>query len=1600
MLKQKLEEMVKTKGETYIDFSRRLLCLAREIDSRMSDGEIYRYTIGALKRDPNFPYLRFERNITELNDKLKRLDESEIALKGTPKGTTPAFRQESKSSTFVDTKRNFVPADNTRSQEIKGPNLQQRPNNPRNYSNMECMNCGELGHFFKYCRKKPLDMDKIRQKLDERKRQRSGDYWKPADTTGPIREFKPLHEMTDEEYAEYERVIYGVEDGDFDDYPRDGVETEEILSNSAQTNAKNNMLTVELKQTNNPYCRSVKGVESPVITVDLNGKKVEGLLDTGATFSIISEELGKQLRATRIAWDRPRLTTVTNEVCTPRWMFKDLRFTQLGKTITLSVGIMSRISNKLILGMDYINKIGLFIDTPRCIVGLSEQYNLKIQSYIRQILDQKQQISDQKQMIIDQNKESMKLTADKVDLMDQRMKEALESCAQTKQLVQDIISERRKNENVLKVTQTQDIKEGIKNASMNSLSISEDQTFGPFMNGLTEDIFVRNRPKKIIPKVHKEVIFPAGERKLVLFNLLDQIEPGNYLTKTLISARNIGWSVEKGVLNADKIHFRVWVQNKSSRPKILKCGDTVFAMKKIDSETIDLNWPKESKKSKKNRRRKRANLNSTQQSYDSFDRQIWERINRVPSAEKTFLTENECKLPDNDPYFIDNLDEESYKRWDVCDKMTPKQKFMFHKLLVKYRQCFAFKGDPLGQISVWEHRIDTGDHPPIKQNPYRTSELQKKQIQECVNEMMEKGAIVPCVSSWASPVTLVLKRDGSIRFCIDYRKLNAITKDDLYPIPRLDEPLTLMRGSKHFSVMDCDNCYWQIPLESESQEKTTFTCHLGTFMFKVMPFGLKSAPASCVRAMDRIFCEENRRISFIYMDDLICFSGTVEEHIRRLSILFERMVETGLKLKAKKCTFAYESVNYLGHTITVDGINPDKSRLEALTNSPTPKSVDDIRSFLGFCGFYRMYILNFSIIAESLTKLLRKKAVFEWGEEQVRAHKELIEKLINAPILAHFDPEAKTELRVDASNRGLGAHLVQITNGKRQLLSCASRTLNKHEINYSTTEKECLAIVYGLKKFRPYLYGRKFTVITDHCGLCYLMSAKDLENRLARWSLRIMDYDFDIVYNKGLKHQDADYLSRNPFKKEKSEIAERVKDSTQTAVKGTFEPILSVVRFELESEPIDFNDWSDKKTIDAQKEDPIIGPIYKLLISSDPSLQNQRRKLHNVYEIRDGVLHRKVNVFGVQQYVIYVPQVLVMQVLYHTHDSPVAGHFGMRKTAWRASQNFYWHGMTVDIRNYVRSCEECQFRKTPTTSTHSFQGSLPVPETIFHTIAIDIVGPLPTTEEGYKYIVSVTEALSKFAITYPIREASDEEIMAKLERKVFCIFGPPKVILKDQGTNLNSIHCNHVYDSWGIKSVRTTAYHPQGNGQTERFNKTLGVSLATMVPTDKDRWDDFLDKATHAYNTTINESTQYSPHELVFGWNPNVSISNKMGYRPIEKPDVLSVDQKRKHARENVLKLQLKNKQYSDQSRRTCRLEPGQLVLLFSTPLKMKKGGKLENRWIGPFRIIERLSEQTFKIINLTGNYSNVKIVNAVNLKRYYDRKDFKLHSDSYQTNP
>ena len=395
--------------------------------------------------------------------------------------------------------------------------------------------------------------------------------------------------------------------------------------------------------------------------------------------------------------------------------------------------------------------------------------------------------------------------------------------------------------------------------------------------------------------------------------------------------------------------------------------------------------------------------------------------------------------------------EEFLNHFHVGDQLTFEQRQRLGELLLRYRKRFVIDGanDSLGLIPDEAHRIDTGDAAPVNHNPYRVSAFERRAIEEQVNKMLADGIIKPISSSWTSPVVIVSKRDASLRFCVDYRDLNTATKPDRYPLPRIDDALDQLGGADMYSTMDACSAYWQIPMHPDSVEKTTFTCHLGTFAFNFMPFGLRNAPATMSRAMAKIFSQENRQICIVYLDDIIAFAQGFDQHMERLETLFSRMDEHNLKLKPSKCFFADTQVSFLGHRITADGISPDPERTKTLLNYRPPKDKTEIKSFLGFTGFYRRFIKNYAMTARPLNVLLRKGQPFIWGSEQKRAFELLKEHVLNPPVLTHYDPNAFHILRTDSSGFGLGGHLMQAPSLERRseakLLACVSRSLSAAE---------------------------------------------------------------------------------------------------------------------------------------------------------------------------------------------------------------------------------------------------------------------------------------------------------------------------------------------------------------------------------------------------------------------------------------------------------------------------------------------------------------------------------------------------------------------------
>ena len=356
--------------------------------------------------------------------------------------------------------------------------------------------------------------------------------------------------------------------------------------------------------------------------------------------------------------------------------------------------------------------------------------------------------------------------------------------------------------------------------------------------------------------------------------------------------------------------------------------------------------------------------------------------------------------------------------------------------------------------------------------------------------MLKKGVIKPASGPWASPIVLVRKKDGSVRFCVDYRRLNAITRKDAYPIPRIDDTIDTLAGSRYFTTLDLASGYWQVPMAEEHKEKTAFAAHCGLYQFEVMPFGLCNAPSTFERLMENVLRGLQWQICLVYLDDVIVYSHTFEEHVERLQLIFERIKEAGLKLKPKKCHLFQQQVSYLGHVVSDEGVHTDPEKIQKVRDWPVPANVHEVRSFLGLASYYRRFVPAFAELASPLHKLTEKGREFIWTSECQGAFDKLRHRLISSPILAYPTATDTFILDTDASDFGIGAVLSQSVDGVERVTAYASRSLSKSERNYCVTRKELLALVHHVKHFRPYLYGRQFRIRTDHGALKWLLGLK------------------------------------------------------------------------------------------------------------------------------------------------------------------------------------------------------------------------------------------------------------------------------------------------------------------------------------------------------------------------------------------------------------------------------------------------------------------------------------------------------------------------------
>ncbi|UYV64716.1 hypothetical protein LAZ67_3001742, partial [Cordylochernes scorpioides] len=865
------------------------------------------------------------------------------------------------------------------------------------------------------------------------------------------------------------------------------------------------------------------------------------------------------------------------------------------------------------------------------------------------------------------------------------------------------------------------------------------------------------------------------------------------------------------------------------------------------------------------------------------------------------------------------VEENKEPRFQINENLSSNEQKKLKQVLERYSDLFSSR---LGRTNLAKHRIDTEDAKPIKHKPYRVSAKERDIIKEQIDEMLTEGIIRPSSSPWSFPVILVKKRDGKYRFCVDYRKLNNVTVKDVYPIPRIDEVMDTLQGSTHFSAIDLRSGYWQVEVEERDKEKTAFTTAHGLYEFNVMPFGLCNAPATFERNMENMLGNLRWQICLCYLDDVIIYSPDFPTHLKRLEAVFRCFRESNLRLNDKKCRFAFEELEILGYITSKHGIKPAEHNIKAVRNFPRPKKVKEVQSFLGMCSYYRKFIKDFSKIADPLTNLIKKSVSFTWTERQEEAFQTLKTALLSPPILGHFNPNAPTYVHTDASNIGIGATLVQDIGGEEKVISYLSRTLSKAEQNYSTTEKECLAVVWSMSKLRPYLYGRHFKIVTDHHALCWLKNLKDPTGRLARWALKIQEYDFDIIHKSGKKHLDADGLSRGPL--------------PETDWDEDFERLF-------------LNQITDE-------EDKFIESVKK-------NLNGSRRSIAQNFK---------------------------------------NGHLGVARTMYRIKSKYFWPSMLKDVSEFVKTCHLCQSRKGSNQLPSGLLQPIPPANFPFERIGIDFVGPLPSTKNRKKWIIVLTDYYTRYAETKAVSEATVKEVSKFLVEDIFLRHGAPQYLISDRGSQFTSNLMKEVMKTCKIKHCFTTSYHPQTNGLTERLNRTLINMLSMYVNTDQKNWDKILPFITHAYNTTIQETTGYSPFFLMFGREPtsllddrNISVDiDKDDYDEYIKHHLDKINRTRKLVINNTIKTQERMKKNYDKKHMERSYEPGELVAVWTPIRKIGKCEKLLRKYFGPYRILKKLSNVNYLIEPKDNPGQDPLIVHVSRIKPYFERIDEVNHED------
>nr|AAT73686.1 putative polyprotein [Oryza sativa Japonica Group] len=853
-----------------------------------------------------------------------------------------------------------------------------------------------------------------------------------------------------------------------------------------------------------------------------------------------------------------------------------------------------------------------------------------------------------------------------------------------------------------------------------------------------------------------------------------------------------------------------------------------------------------------------------------------------------------------------------------------------------------------------EFRIDLAPGTtPLHKRPYRMAANELAEVKKQLEELKEKGYIRPSTSPWGAPVIFVEKKDKTKRMCVDYRALNEVTIKNKYPLPRIDDLFDQLKGATVFSKIDLRSGYHQLRIREEDIPKTAFTTRYGLYEFTVMSFGLTNAPAFFMNLMNKVFMEYLDKFVVVFIDDILIYSQTEEDHQHHLRLVLGKLREHQLYAKLSKCEFWLSEVKFLGHVISAKGVAVDPETVTAVTEWKQPKTVTQIRSFLGLAGYYRRFIENFSKIARPMTQLLKKEEKFVWSPQCEKAFQTLKEKLVSSPVLILPDTRKDFMVYCDASRQGLGCVLMQ----DGHVVAYASRQLRPHEGNYPTHDLELAAVVHALKIWRHYLIGNRCEIYTDHKSLKYIFTQSDLNLRQRRWLELIKDYDVGIHYHPGKANVVADALSR------KSHCNTLNVRGIPPELNQQMEALnLSIVGrgflAALEAKPTLLDQIRE-----AQKNDPDMHGLLKNM---------KQGKAAGFTEDEHGTL------WNGKRVCVPESRELKQLILQEAHESPYSIHPGSTKMYLDLKEKYWWVSMKREIAEFVALCDVCQRVKAEHQRPAGLLQPLQVPEWKWDEIGMDFITGLPKTQGGYDSIWVVVDRLTKVARFIPVKTTYGGNKLAELYfARIVSLHGIPKKIVSDRGSQFTSHFWKKLQEELGTRLNFSTAYHPQTDGQTERLNQILEDLLRACVLDFGKTWDKSLPYAEFSYNNSYQASIQMAPYEALYGRKCRTPLLwDQVGESQVFGTDILrEAEAKVRIIRDNLKVAQSRQKSYADNRRRDLEFAVDDFVYLRVTPLRgvhrFQTKGKLAPRYVGPFRIIARRGEVAYQL-ELPASLGNV----------------------------